>query len=736
MILMKFMESRPTMDLSALNEAQKKAVTYPDGPLLVLAGAGSGKTRVLTSRIAYLLKEKGIDPFHILAITFTNKAAQEMRARIAQEVPDDFRHLWVFTFHAACLRILRQQASFGNFNANFVIYDTDDQLTLIRECFKELNLDDKKITPSAVLNVISQSKNMLFGPKKTESKSFDYFSKNASQVYTLYQEKLERNNALDFDDLLMQTVLLLQDNPVTLNYYQNRFRYILVDEYQDTNHVQYLLVNLLAARYRNLCVVGDPDQGIYGWRGADIQNILHFEQDYPDAATIALEQNYRSTRVILESANAVISRNKGRKEKKLWTEGDQGELITVYCAENESDEGRYVAEKITRWRHNSNKPYSKFAVLYRTNAQSRALEERLLSAGIPYTVVGGLRFYERKEIKDLLAYLRLLVNPLDRLSLRRVINEPKRGLGEASLNKIMGWAEQAGLAPLTMLESAPQFAGLSGKAAISAAGFGKMMSALRQEMPELTITDIVQKVLQESGYWQALENDNTVESRTRLENLREFFTVTGEYDGRGETGGLEDFLASLALVTDLDNYAQSSDQVTLMTLHSAKGLEFPIIFITGLEETVFPHSRSMESREELEEERRLCYVGITRAMDHLYLTYCQTRTIYGFARNNRPSRFLNELPPLLLATEDSLDRHLASKKATLNSGAIGTVDPKPAKALEPVRSYQTGEEVHHKNFGQGVILDVRGSGSGAELKIDFGDLGIKTLMVRYAPLER
>jgi len=723
------------MDLTALNEAQKRAVTCHDGPLLVLAGAGSGKTRVLTTRIAYLLLEKRVDPYHILAITFTNKAAREMRERIAVAVPEQVQDLWVFTFHATCLRILRRQSEFAGYTANFVIYDTEDQKTVIRDCLKELNLDDKKFPAQAMLSAISQAKNMLYGPAELEKKSFDYFSQIASKVYKLYQYKLHQNNALDYDDLLMQTVLLLQNNPTVLNYYQEKFRYILVDEYQDTNYVQYLLVKLLAQKYRNLCVVGDPDQGIYGWRGADIQNILSFEKDYPDAAAIVLEQNYRSTRTILESANEVIKNNKDRKKKELKTERSQGDPITIFTARDEHAEARYIVDQISRWKYAKAKPYRDFVVLYRTNAQSRVLEEKFLTAGIPYTIVGGLRFYERKEIKDLLAYLRLLVNPNDRLSLRRVINEPKRGIGAASINKIFNVADEIGLTPLTMLESAPAMSGLTGKAGKSAAIFGKTMCDIRRRMTDLPTTALVQLVLEETGYWHALESEQTVEARTRMENLREFYSVTGEYDAQGVGGGLEDFLASLALVTDLDNYEEDTDQVTLMTLHSAKGLEFPVVFIAGLEETVFPHSRSMDDKHELEEERRLCYVGITRAMEQLYMSHCWQRTLYGHTRMNEPSRFLRELPPDLINTQEP--RQVQTQGAGFSSGSKAN---EPAQSHQqpssPIKPYNAGEHVQHRKWGQGTILEVRGKGDNAELKIEFPGQGIKTLLARYAPLER
>ncbi|SFQ97290.1 DNA helicase PcrA [Desulfoscipio geothermicus] len=722
------------MDLTALNEAQKKAVTYGDGPLLILAGAGSGKTRTLTTRIAYLLKEKGVDPYNILAITFTNKAAREMRERIAAAVPEMAQDLWVCTFHAACLRILRRQAGFAGYTPNFVIYDADDQKTVIRECLKELNIDDKKYTPPAIAAAISQAKNMLYGPSQLEKKSYDHYSQVICKVYNLYQNKLQQNNALDFDDLLMQTVRLLQNNPHVLDYYQERFHYIMVDEYQDTNHAQYVLVNLLAQRKRNLCVVGDPDQGIYGWRGADIQNILSFEKDYPDAEIIILEQNYRSTRAILESANEIISNNRDRKKKNLWTAGPEGDPIMLFTARNEHTEANFVVDKITRWHIEQKRPYSHIAVLYRTHALSRVLEEKFLAAGIPYTVVGGLRFYERKEIKDLLAYLRLLVNPGDRLSLRRVINEPKRGIGAASLNKILERADELGLDPLTLLENGETIPGLTGKAAKSAYMLGRTMRELRERMHDLPVTRLVQMVLEETGYWQALEIENTVESRTRLENLQEFYSVTNEYDQHVVTGNLEDFLAELSLVTDLDQYEEDSDQVTLMTLHSAKGLEFPIVFMVAMEEGIFPHSRSLEDRHELEEERRLCYVGITRAMEQLYLSHCWERTLYGHTRSNEPSRFLHELPPGLLSKEDRLDKSYSKMQQQPAAGKITG----SAQAATPGSNinYKTGEVVKHRKWGEGTIIDVRGKGDNAELKIEFPGRGVKTLLARYAPLER
>ena len=724
------------MDLSTLNKSQLEAVTGGDGPMLVLAGAGSGKTRVLTTRIAHLLDERGVEPYNILAITFTNKAAREMRERIFDMAPKQGQGLWVCTFHAACLRILRRQAGFAGFTPHFVIYDAADQKTVIKECLKELNLDDKKFPPPAMGAAISKAKNVLYGPGQLEKKSFDYFSRTACQVYRLYQEKLQKNNALDFDDLLMQTVLLLQQNPTVLAYYQDKFKHILVDEYQDTNHAQYVLVNLLAEKHRNICVVGDPDQGIYGWRGADIGNIMNFERDYPDARVILLEQNYRSTRAILESANRVIGNNQERKPKKLWTAGSAGDPLMLFTARDEHAEANFVVNRIRLWRNNRDKTYGDFAVLYRTHAQSRVLEEKFIAAGIPYVIVGGLRFYERKEIKDLLAYLRLLVNPGDRVSLRRVINEPRRGVGDASLEKIFARADETGLAPLELLEMQEPIPNLSGKAGRAALEFGRVMALLRDLAPKLTVTKLVDRVLEETGYRRALEEEHTIEASTRLENLKEFYTVTIEYNRQTPGGGLDDFLAGLALLTDLDEFDPETRRVTLMTLHSAKGLEFPIVFLVGLEEGVFPHSRSLESRQELEEERRLCYVGITRARQVLYISHCWQRTLYGHTRLGTPSRFLRELPPELVSDSDQLENDTTAPTCGKQAIPANNINNGGGQKTPHCTEFRSGDQVEHRKWGRGTVVGVRGRGENAELRIEFSGLGIKTLLVRYAPLER
>lgn len=717
------------MDLLAqLNDNQLEAVQHTDGPLLVLAGAGSGKTRVLTTRIAYLIQHAGISPRNILAITFTNKAAGEMKERVGNMIPREINELWVSTFHAACLRILRRQAGFMGFTSNFVIYDDSDRQTVIKECLKELNLDEKKFPPRALSAGISNAKNSLKTSSEYKAVAGDFFEKTVAGVYELYEKKLKQNNALDFDDLIMTTVRLFKTNEAVLHYYQEKFRYILVDEYQDTNHAQYVLVSLLAKKYRNLCVVGDPDQSIYRFRGADMQNILDFEKDYPEARVIMLEENYRSTGTILETANQVIKNNKARKEKNLWTSGPQGDPIILFTGYNEHAEAGFVVDRILRLKE---KGYGlkDLAILYRTHAQSRVLEEKLLSTGIQYTMVGGLKFYERKEIKDLLAYLRVIVNPVDRVSLTRIINVPKRGIGNASLEKIIYHAGNFNNDLLAVLRQAKEIKGLAAKPRSAAENLGNVLSSLREKQHELTITELVEQTLSKTGYLQALEAENSVESRTRLENLREFLSVTREFDREQPGGTLEDFLSGLALVTDIDSYDDNSDQVTMMTLHSAKGLEFPIVFLVGMEEGIFPHSRSLHDPKEMEEERRLCYVGITRAKERLYITHCQLRTLYGHTKSNKPSRFLDEIPDKFLTTRDPLDRESARNTNTIEPAGW------PESRISP-SSFIPGDRVYHRKWGSGIIKDVRGQGDNQEIKVDFYGLGVKTLLARYAPLEK
>jgi DNA helicase-2/ATP-dependent DNA helicase PcrA len=709
--------------LEQLNPVQVEAVTYGDGPLLVLAGAGSGKTRVLTCRIAYLIKEKRVPPYRILAITFTNKAAQEMRERVEALVPEISRDIWICTFHAACLRILRRQEEFYGRNRDFVIYDSDDQHTVVKDCIKELNIDGEKFSPRAVAEAISQAKNQLLDAVDYEKYAFDPFNKVVNRVYHLYQEKLRRNNAVDFDDLIFLTVRLFREYPQVLSYYQNRFQHILVDEYQDTNRAQYVFVNMLAGSHRNLFVVGDPDQGIYSWRGADIKNILSFESDYPEAAVKKLEQNYRSTKQILEAANSIIRYNENRKDKLLWTEADSGDgLVDGFC-DNELAEADYLAGEISYLRESENRPYHDFAVLYRTHAQSRVIEENFVRAGIPYTIIGGLKFYARKEIKDILAYLKLILNHRDTVGLARIINMPRRGIGQVSFSKIMSFAEKHEITPVEALERSAEIDGLSAKIRSAGRDLGLLIMGLTEKSPDAAVTDLAREVMEKTGYREALLSENTVESRTRLENMDEFLSGTMEFDNKAEEKGLRSFLENIALVTDLDKYDVESDQVTLMTLHSAKGLEFPVVFLTGLEEGVFPHSRSLMEPGELEEERRLCYVGVTRAKERLYLTHCRERTLFGARRANKTSRFLREMMPL---AETNVKRQPMIK-------GIGVTGAKK-KSESP--QHILGDRVRHCKWGTGLIVGVRGDGDDTEYRVAFPDQGIKVLLAKYAPLEK
>ncbi len=722
--------------LNGLNKNQAEAVKYIDGPLLVLAGAGSGKTRVLTTKIVYLLKEMKISPFNILAITFTNKAANEMKERVAAAVPDAAKDIWILTFHAACVRILRRQAYFLGYNGDFVIYDDADRQTLLKECLKELNYDDKKFSPRAVGAVISRAKNNLTGPEDFKEQAQDFYEQKIAEIYEFYQSRLLKNCALDFDDLIMQTVRLFKQNPSVLAYYQSKFRYILVDEYQDTNTAQYVLVKLLAAAHRNLFVVGDPDQSIYGWRGANIRNILNFEKDYHDARIIKLEQNYRSTQVILDVANELISNNSSRKEKELWTAEGQGEFVTLYLGSDEHQEAQFIADRIKAIREHSGANYKDFAVLYRTHAMSRVVEEIFMWEMIPYTIIGGLRFYDRKEIKDLLAYLRLLVNPADTVSLSRIINIPKRGVGEASFQKLASFALEQDITILEALEQVARIPGLTSKVRQSCLNLAGGLNKIAQEKEMMSVTEITQKILQQTGYWQELVSENTIESQTRQDNLKEFMSVTTEYDKYADHGSLSAFLAEMALSSDIDRYTDTSDQVALMTLHSAKGLEFPVVFLIGLEEGVFPYSRSLDEQFEIEEERRLCYVGITRAKQRLYLSRCWQRMLYGVTRFNRPSRFLDEIPSHLILSEDfynletgqqKTDYRGPDKKRKAAASTAGTITD---------QVFNLGERVRHSKWGIGTIVDLSGKGDSAEVKVAFPDLGIKTLLVIYAPLEK
>ncbi|UWG96057.1 DNA helicase PcrA [Dehalobacter sp. DCM] len=762
--------------LKDLNPVQREAVESGDGPLLILAGAGSGKTRVLTYRIAHLVA-KGVDPWNILAITFTNKAAKEMRDRVLALVGSEGEGLWVATFHSTCVRILRREiARLPGYTRSFVIYDAGDQLTLLKECLKELNLDEKKFAPRAVLAAISDAKNKLMDPESFSASASDYFTERAASAYKLYQRKLVSNNALDFDDIIMLTVRLFRENPDVLNYYQEKFRYIMVDEYQDTNHAQYLLIKLLAARYRNLCVVGDDDQSVYGWRGADVQNILDFERDYPEANVLKLEQNYRSTQKILRAANEVVSNNYNRKQKSLWTENNQGEEIVLYRAANEHDEARFVTGKIRDLSDSEGRTYSDFAILYRTNAQSRVLEEHMMKESIPYKIFSGVKFYERLEVKDILAYLRVINNPADRVSFARIINVPKRGIGKGSLDKILEYAEEQGMPVLDALSEAAYIQGLQTKGVGTLTAFYEQMIVFRQEAQKgIAITELTEKILRDTGYMAALRTENTVEAETRIENLNEFLSVTAEYDEHAadytEDPDLDTdqnmlmlggFLERVSLVADIDNLDQDEDAVKLMTMHSAKGLEFPVVFAVGMEDGIFPSSRSMMETYLLEEERRLCYVTITRAKEKLFMTTTEQRMIYGHIQPSVPSRFIKEIPEDLLLEEmnrrEIMGRGFGasySGKASSSTSQSSSASPfsaarangggsgntkgwkdngTPIVSSDPER-YQVGDKVDHPKFGRGIVMSVIGEGNNAEITVVFSG-EVKKLIAEYARLAK
>ncbi|PGM59726.1 DNA helicase PcrA [Bacillus sp. AFS053548] len=717
--------------LQGLNPMQKEAVKTVDGPLLIMAGAGSGKTRVLTHRIAFLLGEKGVAPWNILAITFTNKAAKEMRERIFNLVGKDAEDIWVSTFHSMCVRILRRDIDRIGFNRSFSILDTTDQLTVIKNILKEKNLDSKKFDPRSILGSISSAKNELQTAADYSRDAFTPFEKVVGEIYASYQDRLRKNHSLDFDDLIMMTINLFERVPEVLQYYQRKFQYIHVDEYQDTNHAQYKIVKLLAEQFKNICVVGDSDQSIYRWRGADISNILSFEKDYDKAQVILLEQNYRSTQTILDAANAVITNNSNRKAKKLWTENGQGTPIHYFRAASEQDEGYFVAGKLAEWKKEGVHQYGDVAILYRTNAQSRAMEEVLVKSNIPYKMVGGVKFYDRKEIKDILAYLRFIANPNDEISFSRIINVPKRGVGAASVDKIINYSIMNDLSLSDTLEQI-DFVGLSGKITKAVGDFHAMAKNWQQMLDYLSVTELVEEVLDKTGYIQVLKDENTIESASRIENIEEFLTVTNAFEESSEDKSLVSFLTDLALVSDIDQADKEesqADEVILMTLHSAKGLEFPVVFLIGLEEGIFPHSRSLMDEEEMEEERRLAYVGITRAEKDLYITNAQTRTLYGRTSVNQESRFINEIP------DELLDR--ANKKVVAERRAVS----RPAVAMKTTGGeslgWRVGDKASHGKWGIGTVVSVKGEGEAMELDIAFpSPVGIKRLLAKFAPITK
>ncbi|WP_409023099.1 DNA helicase PcrA [Enterococcus faecium] len=736
--------------LNGMNPRQKEAVLHTDGPLLLMAGAGSGKTRVLTHRIAYLIEEKEVNPWNILAITFTNKAAKEMKERVNAILASGGEDVWVSTFHSMCVRILRRDVDFIGYNRNFTIIDSSEQLTLMKRILKELNIDPKKYDPRSILGTISQAKNSLQTPQDFAKMQGSYYEEIAAKCYAAYQKELQYNQCMDFDDLIMNTIRLFEEHPDSLTYYQNKFHYIHVDEYQDTNHAQYTLVNLLAGRFRNLCVVGDADQSIYGWRGADMQNILDFEKDYPDAAVILLEQNYRSTKNILSAANQVIENNSNRKPKNLWTENKEGNKITYYRADNERDETRFIVDRMQEEIRSNHRNYGDFAILYRTNAQSRVMEENLLKANIPYKMVGGHKFYDRKEIKDILAYLNVLANPQDSISFERIVNSPKRGIGPGSIEKLRSFAS---LHEWPLLEAAQNvdLANIGGKAGQQLGAFGEMIQEVTQMIPYLTVTELTKEVLDRSGYLEDLKIQNTLEAQARIENLEEFLTVTQEFDKQFEQQNEEDadapeekltvFLNDLALVSDIDNLEEDASQVTLMTLHAAKGLEFPVVFLIGLEEGVFPLSRALMEESELEEERRLAYVGITRAEEALYLTNAFSRTLYGRTQYNRPSRFVEEIDQELLEIEGMRP---TPKKTPVFAKKTAYSYKQPETAVVPSKSatggennsWKPGDKVKHKKWGLGTVVRVSGTSKDLELDVAFPSQGVKRLLAAFAPIEK
>lgn len=736
--------------LNGMNPRQKEAVLHTDGPLLLMAGAGSGKTRVLTHRIAYLIEEKEVNPWNILAITFTNKAAKEMKERVNAILASGGEDVWVSTFHSMCVRILRRDVDFIGYNRNFTIIDSSEQLTLMKRILKELNIDPKKYDPRSILGTISQAKNSLQTPQDFAKMQGSYYEEIAAKCYAAYQKELQYNQCMDFDDLIMNTIRLFEEHPDSLTYYQNKFHYIHVDEYQDTNHAQYTLVNLLAGRFRNLCVVGDADQSIYGWRGADMQNILDFEKDYPDAAVILLEQNYRSTKNILSAANQVIENNSNRKPKNLWTENKEGNKITYYRADNERDETRFIVDRMQEEIRSNHRNYGDFAILYRTNAQSRVMEETLLKANIPYKMVGGHKFYDRKEIKDILAYLNVLANPQDSISFERIVNSPKRGIGPGSIEKLRSFAS---LHEWPLLEAAQNvdLANIGGKAGQQLGAFGEMIQEVTQMIPYLTVTELTKEVLDRSGYLEDLKIQNTLEAQARIENLEEFLTVTQEFDKQFEQQNEEDadapeekltvFLNDLALVSDIDNLEEDASQVTLMTLHAAKGLEFPVVFLIGLEEGVFPLSRALMEESELEEERRLAYVGITRAEEALYLTNAFSRTLYGRTQYNRPSRFVEEIDQELLEIEGMRP---TPKKTPVFAKKTAYSYKQPETAVVPSKSatggennsWKPGDKVKHKKWGLGTVVRVSGTSKDLELDVAFPSQGVKRLLAAFAPIEK
>ena len=771
--------------LKGLNDKQYEAVVNTEGPCLVIAGAGSGKTKVLTHKIAYLMKEKNILPWNILAITFTNKAAKEMKERIELLVGDAAKDMWIGTFHSICVRILRKFIDRIGFDSSFIIFDTSDQKTMVKQILKDLQLDEKLFSDRAVMSEISNAKNEMLEPDQYAVKAHgDFRKEKIAQVYERYQNRLKENNAIDFDDIINFTIKILMENVDVLEYYSNKFQYVLVDEYQDTNKSQFTLVTMLASKHGNITAVGDNDQGIYSFRGADISNILNFERDFPGTKIIKLEQNYRCTGNILKVANAVIKNNEVKYDKKLWTENDVGNLPKIFSADNEYDEGRYIAEQIEHLIREEKYKYSDFAVLYRMNTQSRAIEEILRREALPYKIVGGLKFYERKEIKDIISYLRLVQNPSDNLSLNRIINEPKRGIGKTSLEAVEQTAEQAGTSMYEVIKNAQSY-GLN-RVYTNSREFINCMEEFMVQKNNLKISELIQKILKDTGYIKALETENTIEAENRIANLEEFLNVATEFEEESAENTLSEFLEGITLSSDLDNVEETEDSVTLMTLHSAKGLEFPVVFLVGMEEGVFPGFKSIGEDKDIEEERRLCYVGVTRAREKLFLTRSKQRTTFGSTSFNQPSRFLKEIPAEMVdGYEEAMGDGITYEKSSFgdsgyswsygsrNNGNIKSYkiqEPQYATAASNIfgsknnseisgygfrtaesflsslnkksqskgvdlSQYQAGIKVYHKKFGEGIINYVEPEGDDLKVDINFDKVGHKRLMAKFANLE-
>ncbi len=724
--------------LTGLNKEQQQAVQHTEGPLLILAGAGSGKTKVLTVRIAHLLAQ-GVNPYEILAITFTNKAAKEMKSRVEGLVGDVANRIWLSTFHSFCAKFLRFELdNFLGYNSNFTIYDTSDSQAVIKAALKALNLDDKYYPVGAMIGAISDAKNKLLFASDFRKQARDFYQQKVADVYEYYERELRKNNALDFDDLLLVAVKLLQSNEAVLDKYSKRFRYVMIDEYQDTNHAQYLLAKLLASYWKNIAVVGDADQSIYAWRGADIQNILDFEKDYPNCTSIKLEQNYRSTKIILDAANAVIENNEGRPKKNLWTDKTEGAKIQHFTAQSEHEEAAFIGDTIAKKHDIHGVPYGDMAILYRTNAQSRVLEEALIKRALPYTMVGGTKFYDRKEIKDVLAYLRVLYNPFDDLSLLRIINVPKRSIGATTVAKLQDYARANGTSLFMTLTQLHLVDSIKGKTKEKLEEFGILIFTLVAEMEDRTVLDILESILDRTGYLAQLEESTDPQDQARAENIGELLSVAKDFQDTNPTGTVEDFLEQVALVNDVDSFEQEESKVTLMTLHAAKGLEFPIVFLGGLEEGLFPHSRTLMNPEEIEEERRLAYVGITRAEKELYISNATTRTVFGRTSSYLPSRFIDEIPEELVdglrakrKVPDDIKRHVPQHMSVTSRPVT-----KPIVRNEVIADWKVGDTAIHSKWGNGKVINVAGEGAGMKLTIEFPTQGVRVVMAKFAPVKK